>query len=114
MSQYAEETYDVYHERNVVSRKEHNCCACYEKILKGQYYWRIGVVFDGHAETLKRCLRCQQLHEHLRDLGDQQEWPDERLNCGHGYREMWDRSPPDAVAGLAFKTSEEMQNEYTT
>jgi hypothetical protein len=109
MSVYAEETYDVYNEARVKARKEHTCGACKEPICRGHTYWRIGIVFERQASSLRRCERCQAMHVHLRGLGDCDTWPDEQLSCGHGYEEMWEEPPPPEIAELAFLTAEEMQ-----
>lgn len=103
MSHYAEETYDVYHEIRVIARKEHDCSSvlCSDPIRKGDSYWRISTVHDGHARSYKRCLRCQELHVHLRDLGDDT-WPSETLACGLDYESEWGRPPPPEIAALAF------------
>jgi hypothetical protein len=108
MSHIAEETYSVYDERRVRARKQHICGACREPIVSGHTYWRIGVVFEKSAETLRRCERCQALHVHLRGLGHYDVWPDERLSCGQSYEDEWGDLPDD-VAELAFVTAEEMQ-----
>jgi hypothetical protein len=109
MSYQADERYDVYHEVRVFARKEHECDSvlCSEPIRKGDSYWRISVVFDGRARTIKRCLRCQHIHVHLRELcsdaGDAftDMWPDERLACGLDYAEEWGPIPQE-IAALAF------------
>ncbi len=103
MSYYADEHYAVYHEVRVFASKQHDCDAvlCSEPIRKGDPYWRISIVYDGRAETVKRCVRCQAIHLHLRDLGDDT-WPDERLACGQDYAEEWGGPPPAEIAALAF------------
>lgn len=106
MSFQADGTNDVYHEVRVIARKQHECDSvlCSDHIRPGDAYWRISIVFDGRAETVKRCLRCQHLHEHLRVLcrrmGDSM-WPDERLACGLDYAEEWG-DVPEHIAALAF------------
>lgn len=107
----ADETYAVYDERNVKARKAHRCAACGEPIKPGQRYYRIGMVYDRIAESLKRCQRCQRIHEHLRSVSDRgnREWPDERLRCGHEYEELHGEPPPDEIAALAFVLPDEMQ-----
>jgi hypothetical protein len=111
MSHSVDETYAVYDERHVRARKPHRCDACEETIERGHRYWRIGIVWDG-ARTVRRCERCQAMHQHLRTLclGSYDDmWPDERLRCGTDYRREWDRDPPAEIAALAFATPEEMQ-----
>lgn len=109
MSYEFDERYDVYDERYPVARKEHRCEACRERILRGDRYTRVGVVFDGIAYEIVRCLRCQAIHRHLRTLGTCDQWPDERLDCGEEYADHWGSEPPPEIAALAFATREEMQ-----
>ena len=101
MSHYCEETYDAYVESMRRARKEHACDACALPIRAGDYYCSVHVVFDGKAETIKRCGACQTTHEHLRKLGDDM-WPDERLSCGLAYEEEWGGEPPPDVQALPF------------
>lgn len=103
------EAYDVYTETRRRARKEHKCCACKEAIRPGDYYEHIGAIAQGDAATFKRCLRCQRIHEHLRTKAPCDTWPDEQLNCGHGYREMWGEDPPLEIQALAFATRDEVQ-----
>lgn len=110
MSVWAEETYDVYDEYTVKARKSHECCACDDGIAPGHRYTRVGIVHDGRAWALKRCLRCQTIHKHLRTvLTERDEWPDEYLACGHEYEEMHGEPPPPEIARLAFLTPAEVQ-----
>jgi RNase P subunit RPR2 len=102
VSYAADETYDVYNERFPRARKEHQCDACLETIVGGQRYARIGIVYDGRAGTIVRCMRCQKIHEHLRTVLDSEEWADERLNCGHTYQQRHECDPPEDIAALAF------------
>lgn len=111
MSQAYDETYDVYDERVRRAAKPHTCCACRETIEPGHRYYVIGVVFDGSAESYKRCLKCQTTHEHLRGLAPGELWPDEKLNCGEEYTEHWGCEPPPDIARLAFMTQAEAQVE---
>lgn len=104
MSHSVDEAYDVYLEQRVTARKQHECdCVfCFDPIRPGDAYWRVSTVFDGTAETIKRCIRCQLLHEHLRGLCESgEQWPDERLNCGLTYESEWGPVPP-VIAALAF------------
>ena len=95
--------YDAYDERTVTARKAHRCAACGEAIQPGHRYTAVHIVFDGSAETIKRCVRCQAIHEHLRDTNlNCDAWPDERLNCGESYREVFGEDPPEKIAALAF------------
>lgn len=109
MSHSVEETYAVYDERSPVARKEHRCDACDERIAPGQQYARIGIVFQGEAESVKRCLRCQAIHEYLRDKDPGETWPAERLDCGEKYEDHWGEDPPERIAALAFALPREMQ-----
>jgi hypothetical protein len=106
MSQSYEDCADVYDERIGRSRKDRRCDACGEVISSRQRYCRIRQLCAGHWEGWVRCMRCQRMHEHLRVLcrseGWGYQWPDERLDCGHEYFEMWSREPPQEVASLAF------------
>lgn len=109
MSHSCDETYSVYDEQSRRARKLHRCSACKETIRPGDRYFSIHVVHDG-ATTIKRCLRCQKMHEHLRCLGDGDTWPDERLNCGESYENEWGECPLD-IQRLAFLTPDEAQKE---
>lgn len=112
MSVEADDTYDVYHERPVRARKAHKCIACREVIAPGHRYWRIGVIYDGSARTLRRCLRCQCIHVHLRELcssSDDYTWPDEWLGCGQSYEAEWGKCP-EHIAVLAFVSGADLQS----
>lgn len=113
MSGYCDETYAVYNERLTKARKVHRCGACHEPIEPGHYYYRIRGVHSDGVDGYKRCLRCQALHVHLRGLGEHDEWPDERLDCGLDYEDHWNTPPPPHVAALAFASPDEMQAELT-
>jgi len=102
MSRSCEETYDVYDERTFRANKPHTCDACGVEIPERHHYTRVFMLFDGSKEHLKRCARCQLLHEHLRALCEPgEQWPDERLNCGLRYEDEWGDVPPE-IAALAF------------
>lgn len=101
MSHCVDETYDVYQEREVRARKRGQCDACDEPIAPGHAYWRISIVFDGSASTVRRCARCQAMRKHLRTRGDGDTWPAERLDCGQAYEDEWG-DVPDEIAALAF------------
>jgi hypothetical protein len=102
MSHYCEEVYEVYNEIHPIARKPHTCAACKESISPGQRYTRCFILFDGDAETVIRCSRCQTIHEHLRKLGDGDMWPAEKLDCGQEYLEHWGKEAPPEIAALAF------------
>lgn len=108
MSHLTEGTYAVYRERRTRARKAHRCDACNETIESGHLYMRVSWVFDRRASGVKRCLRCQALHEHLRELCGRNAWPDEWLACGLSYETEWGPCPPE-VAALAFTSGGEMQ-----
>ncbi len=108
MSYVADEAYDVYTETLRCAAKNHKCDACGEKILKGTHYFSIHCAFDGSANTIKRCKRCQTIHLHLRTLSPGDMWPDEELNCGEEYREHWGKEPPPEIAALAFERPEDV------
>jgi hypothetical protein len=109
VSHSCDETYDVYDETAVRARIAHRCGACGETIRCGDRYTKVHIVFQASAETIKRCLRCQAIHEHLRGLDPGETWPDERLDCGQDYEADWGEPPPDEVARLAFLTADEIQ-----
>jgi hypothetical protein len=114
VSHYCDEEYDVYQERYRRARKPHVCVACKEQIPAGHVYSDVRRVWDGEADTLCRCLRCQTIHEHLRLRGGGAGmWPDEELNCGEEYEQHWGHEPPEEIAALAFITREEAQSRLT-
>ncbi len=102
MSHSCDETYDVYDERQRRAAKTHECEACHLPIRKGDQYTSVRIVWEGTAETVKRCARCQTIHEHLRLMAPGEMWPDEHLNCGTLYRDEWEREPPAWLEALAF------------
>ena len=102
MSHMVDETYSVYEEPQFRARKEHQCDACRETIRPGDVYTRCFVLFDGKKETHKRCERCQAIHDHLKELGEGETWPAERLDCGESYEGHWGCEPPEEIAALAF------------
>jgi predicted RNA-binding Zn-ribbon protein involved in translation (DUF1610 family) len=102
MSHSCDETYAIYDEREFRANKPHVCDACGVEIRKRDRYTRVFMLFDGSKEHLKRCARCQLLHEHLRGLCEPgEEWPAERLDCGLSYESEWGAAP-DWIAALAF------------
>jgi len=109
MSYVPEGYYDVYDECPVTARIEHECSACDEKIRTGSIYYRVRIVYEGTAKTIKRCDRCQAIHVHLRELGNGNTWPEERLDCGLDYGEEWGELPKE-VEVLAFAFPGETQN----
>lgn len=116
MSDHYDETYAVYDERQVRARKLHHCAACGERIEPTHVYWRVAGIHSDGVTVWKRCLRCQKIHEHLRDLDPghgERLWPDERLNCGMDYREHWGHDPPTDIAALAFTSGADLQEKPT-
>ncbi len=93
----------MYSERRVASAVARRCDACGEVVRPHDYHVRVTVHFDGRWERpLRRCLRCQAIHEHLRGLTrGWGEWPDELLACGCSYEDLHGPCPPE-VAALAF------------
>ncbi len=108
MSGYYDETYKLYSETVRRARKPHTCSACSEPIPIGHRYAHVSAILDG-VTVYRRCARCQTLHLALRELGDGDMWPDERLNCGEEYEEHWGEPPPAELAALAFVTPEDAQ-----
>jgi len=81
-------------------------CACKRAIPAGSFYCAVSWVFEGSADSVKRCGACQKTHEHLRGK-DPELWPDERLNCGLKYEDEWGGEPPPDVARLPLLTDAE-------
>jgi hypothetical protein len=107
------ETTQASSETRPRARKPHRCDACHETIPTGTVYVRNGFVAEGTAETIKRCLRCERIYEHLaerfRAARRHGEAPDVLLDCGHTYRDEWDEDPPEEVAALAFALPGEVE-----
>ncbi len=112
MSISCDGTNEVYNETFPTARKEHECSACQSKILPKHKYAKIFILYDGNVDSLKRCVSCQMIHQHLRvkcsshTFGD--EWPDERLNCGLTYESEWGELPQE-MTDLAFSTPDQAQ-----
>lgn len=105
-----DETYAVYNEQKTKARKPHTCSACEETIQPSHTYWRVSILFHGDWRSLKRCERCQAVHNHLKEiLSYRDEWPEEDLNCGMDYEDEHGPMPTE-VAELAFVTQEQMQD----
>ena len=108
MSYSCDESYDVYSLTYPCARKEHRCDACGATIRPGDWYALTRTVFDGTAESVKRCGRCEATHAHLRELcAGHDLWPDERLSCGLDYAAEWEEEPPPEVAALPFLSASE-------
>jgi hypothetical protein len=102
MSHSCDEQYAIYDEREFRANKPHTCDACGLEIPKRHRYTRVFMLYEGRKEHVKRCARCQLLHEHLRGLCEPgEQWPDERLNCGLSYESEWGPAPT-WVNELAF------------
>lgn len=100
---YDAEPYAVHDEERRVAGKTHRCDACHDPITKGHAYVRFFGVWDGMAESVKRCLRCQKIFEHLVEKGRSSDmFPAQRLDCGETYQDHWGEEPPDEIAALAF------------
>jgi len=107
MSQYGDgDNADVWDVTQRKARKPHKCDACHEPIAPGRTYTRTACLFDGSWDTWIRCERCQAIFVHLSALiakwGEEEEFCDAALNCGHEYRERWREDPPPEIAALAF------------
>jgi len=107
MSAYSDgDCCSVWQDRWLMARKEHVCDACHETIRAGVRYHLTFFVFDGGADQTKRCARCEAIFAHLseriRKEGDLEEHCNDRLACGHAYKERWGEEPPPEIAALAF------------
>ncbi len=107
MSHLVDECYEVYRETVRKARKEHECSACRLPIRPGDYYCAVFIVFDHRSRFVRRCGACQTTHLHLRELGDGDMWPDERLNCGLDYEDEWNDEPPEDIAALPLLSADE-------
>ena len=113
MSESCDE-YCTIHEKTLrKARKEHDCCACGRVIRPGQRYANVFTVYDGNAETFKRCGACEATWVHLLSLCERLNretcdnlYPREDLGCGLKYQSEWGELP-DEIARLAFMTDEE-------
>jgi len=119
MSHSVDDQYAEYIETLVCAETEFRCDACREPVAIGHCYWRVEAVIheadpewdvEEEIETHLRCIRCQTIHVHLRELGEKYEvWPSERLDCGEEYTEHWGKEPPPEIAELAFVTNADLQ-----
>lgn len=62
----------VYHMKPLRARKEHRCCECHGKILKGESYNYHSGVWDGQGRSFKVCPECDLLRAFM-DKGRDQE-----------------------------------------
>lgn len=111
MSHGIDEYYSFYEELYPRARLSHRCDACGDTIEPGHIYARVSWHFLGTIAGVKRCLRCQKLHLHLREMGNGDSWPAERLDCGEKYSEHWGGEAPAEIQELAFKTGADLQPE---
>lgn len=107
MSEYGDGGYvSVSRTEKRRARIAHTCHACREEIRPGQLYYSTFYVFDGNPHSFARCERCEAIYDHLserlRKEGDPEEYCNDRLNCGHEYKERWNEEPPPQIAALAF------------
>lgn len=109
MSFEVDECAELYKEKTVKARKAHTCCACREAIEPGHRYTSVFILFEKEVAAFKRCLRCQAIHKHLRELAPGETWPMENLSCGESYEIEWGRKPPPEILELAFITQQESQ-----
>lgn len=94
------EAVDVCVETTPRARVDHTCSACWETIPAGSVYTRLGIIFDGSAETVKQCARCRAIFGAIRDYCPR-EPIDVFLSCGDTWEQVFGECPPD-VAALAF------------
>lgn len=100
---------DVYSNGLRRARKEHECDACAETIRRGDRYHYTFCVFEGSANTTKRCARCELMYRALLPLIDDESTCDPELNCGHTFENNFGEAPPPELARLAFVTPDEAQ-----
>lgn len=60
---------DIWSERTHVARKSYQCAECRQQIEPGDTYVRIFSVYDGTAETIINCERCNDLMAAFADVG---------------------------------------------
>ncbi len=116
MSESCDETCTVHRHKIVTARKEHKCSACRSVILPGHRYASVFTLFEGEADTIKRCGSCEVTWQHLKKLcdghNDQHEnrgdslYPREDLGCGKDYEEEWGDIPDD-IAALPLLSADE-------
>lgn len=91
------------------ARKEHTCSACHETIQRTHFYIEHFSLFDGDVDTLKRCMRCETIYQHLLDISDIEYPPQPRLDCGHEYSDCHNEPCPPEIEALAFALPGEIQ-----
>lgn len=108
MSYSADEPYDVRKKTIRRARVPHRCSACRAILRPGHRYAHVSLVYDGTAETVKRCGRCERTHQHLVDLCRGTDmWPAEKLDCGLRYADEWFEEPPAEIADLPFSSGDD-------
>jgi hypothetical protein len=100
---------EVWRETKRRARKEHKCSACKETIERTHFYIEHFSLFDGDIDTLKRCIRCETIYQHLRDISDVDSPPMPRLDCGHKYRDCHSNPCPPEIEALAFALPKDFQ-----
>ena len=109
------EVFEVSHRK---ARKHHKCSACDGPIRPGDRYVNVFTVFQGDAETIKRCLRCDAIfcaiEQRLGSKGEMYQQPMQNLDCGHTWQENFGEEPPETIAALAFMTPDEAQAKLIT
>ena len=106
---------DVWDERIVRARKLHGCDDCSDGIRPGEWYQRIGSLYEGCWSTLRVCARCHwdrwiivyaaerkencEHHESICPIGYLDEYMDNMHNQARGWGDPedlptgWERSP---------------------
>lgn len=107
MSYEPDGAYDIYVATVRKARVTHRCSACWLTINPGERYMEVRLAWEGRAETVKRCGRCEAIHRHLVTEHAPEYWPDERLNCGEDYEYEWGVPPPLQLQAAIFATSDE-------
>lgn len=101
MCDIADDSCDVWREREIVARKAHTCMGCDEPIQPGHTYHQVVMMYDGMWDRWAHCLRCWAMFDAIADKLRKETGCipaiDPQLDCG----ERWE-NPPDAVAELAF------------
>lgn len=53
-----DEHVDIWNQKWVTARKEHNCCECGKKIQHGNKYLRIETLYEGSWDRYSLCMVC--------------------------------------------------------
>ncbi len=70
-----DETCDVWVEKTVKARKEHQCHSCHLTIEPGKEYLRLFAVFEGQVSTEKICASCRRDFEAFKAEHNQYYYP---------------------------------------